>query len=390
MTVSSYERKSCRLCGGAMGEPVLDLGEVPLSNALSVDRSPDPTWPLQLVQCEDCRHVQTSVVVNAEAVFPTEYPYRSGTNPIMRKHLHDYALQIAANINGSLVLEIGSNDGTLLAELQEQGLYCLGVDPAVNAAREATERGQSTIPMAFTFELAGHLKKVDCVVANHCLAHIDDLQDVVEGVRKVLTKDGAFVLEVGRLEAMSFDCCYLEHLSYHATQPLCNFLNRRGFYVDNVEEVAAQGGSLRIWARPRSVSDFGNICWSFLPAAHVGRLKTQVDELRRDLEPLLTGRFAIYGAPAKLTTLLAAVPMLRKAECVFDDNPEKVGKFTPATHIPIVSAEIVGEAELGYEPVNTIVLASHNFWQDLIPKIQARGFKGRIIRPLPVLQVFDA
>jgi SAM-dependent methyltransferase len=378
---ASYERKTCRLCGGAMGEPVLDLGQVALSNALSVDRSPDPTWPLQLVQCEDCQHVQTSVVVEADAVFPADYPYRSGTNPMMRKHLHDYALQIAANINGKSVLEIGSNDGTLLNELQQQGLRVLGVDPAVNIARQAHNWGMDTIPLPFSANLAGHLKKVDCVVANHCLAHIDDLQDVVEGVRNVLKKDGVFVLEVGHILRMSFDCCYLEHLSYHATHPLYTFLNRRGFYVDSVYEVPAQGGSMRIWAKPRGMGDF-NMAESFQNVDHVERLRTQIDRLRRDLEPHLSGRFAIYGAPAKLTTLLAAIPMLRKAECVFDDNPEKQGKWTPATHIPIIAPDL-------HWSLGDIVLASWNFADEIIPRLRVQGFKGKIIRPLPTMEIFD-
>ena len=210
MTSSLYRRRdTCRLCSSTHLTKVLSLTPTPPANAFVADTALDkkqPTFPLDLFFCEDCTHVQLLDVVDPELLF-ANYVYVSGTSPVFVKHFQDYASNIAEhfvdNPSNGLAVDIGSNDGTLLAQFKSLGLDVLGIDPAREIARQATVNGIETWPEFFSVDLAAKILaergQAKVVTANNVFAHADDLAGITKGVRSLLAPDGVFVFEVSYL-----------------------------------------------------------------------------------------------------------------------------------------------------------------------------------------------
>ena len=151
------------------------------------------------------------------------------------------------------MVDIGSNDGTLLRAFAKRGLRVLGVDPAREVARKATEAGLETVPTFFSAALAADLKRergqASIVTANNVFANVDDLDDLVDGIRQLLTPDGVFVFETGYFPDLVrqriIDNIYQEHLSYYSVKPLLRFFPRHGMELVAVEHEPTKGGSIR-------------------------------------------------------------------------------------------------------------------------------------------------
>jgi len=384
MASSFHIRATCRLCSAQLPEErILDLGETALANELKSTRAESlaqDKFPLYLVQCKACGHVQLPVVVDPERLFPADYPYESGTTETFRDHLWHQAQWLDDLLpRNARVLEIGSNDGTLLGYLKKLGHLVVGVDPAEGVAVKAREAGVPTEIEHFSFGVACRLAATygpfDLVVANNVFAHVDELSSFTEGVAHVLKPGGSFVFEVGYFprvcERGLLGTVYHEHLSYHSLSSLDPFLKARGFDFMQIHEIDSQGGSIRCLARKRGPELTGEEALRHA-AVMAGRSFPEpfdplaLDDHRRDLvaktcavlDLLLAGkRVCGYGAPAKLTSLLAATGLgADELECVFDDNPRKVGKFTPGSGIPIVAS-----AEIAERKPDVLVLFSGNF-----------------------------
>src|SRR3989338_4399294 len=251
-------RSDCRLCGSHKLQPLFSLGATPLANEFvsAGDRGkPQERFPLDVHQCVDCGHVQLLDVVDPELLF-RHYVYVSATSPVFVDHFRRYAeamLRYTAMPTGSRVVEIGSNDGTLLRFFKDAGMQVLGIDPARRIAEEATKSGIETLPeffdLALTRQLRSQGKGAALVTANNVFAHADDLHAIVEGVAHLLAPDGLFVFEVSYLldvfEKTLFDTIYHEHLSYHTVKPLVGFFQRRGMELVDAVRVDSHGGSLR-------------------------------------------------------------------------------------------------------------------------------------------------
>ena len=195
-------------------------------------------------------------------IYPKElfsnYVYVSGTSPVMVQHLKDYAeeaIRISGIKTGSLVFEFGSNDGTLLSHFKENGYKVLGMDPAKNIADFATSMGLPTITDFFGAESAKAVRAdhgpAQLICANHCCAHIDDFQGVVQGVKELLAPNGIWIFEVGYLldvfRNSLFDTIYHEHVDFHAVEPIRLFCENSGLKLLNASANSIQGGSLRCY-----------------------------------------------------------------------------------------------------------------------------------------------
>ena len=255
----------CRLCEGNNLDSVLDLTPTPLANEFVTSdliKIDQPTFPLGLSLCEDCSHVQLKHVVNRNAMF-TDYVYVSGTSKVFVEHFKNYAKQVLDTFKPekhSLVIDIGSNDGTLLKFFQDAEYKVLGVDPAKNIAKLANDSGIETLIDFFDSKLAEEIMidrgRAEVILANNVFAHIDNLSDVTLGIRDLLTEDGIFIFEVSYLkdvvEKNLFDTIYHEHLSYHSLKPLTKFFHRHGMKIIDAREVSSHGGSLRVTVQKAS------------------------------------------------------------------------------------------------------------------------------------------
>lgn len=360
-----HVRDTCRLCGNAFIEKVLELPDTPLANEFVPAAAvgvPQDKFPLFLSRCSDCSHVQLPVVVDPVRLF-RNYVYVSGTSKSFVEHFYDMATEVVAKHNipmGSLVVEIGSNDGTALRAFKQAGMSVLGVDPALEIAKRATDSGIPTLPKFFTRDLGTEIRDehgpARIVVANNVFAHADDLAGIVDGVVKLLhPEDGLFIFEVQYLAAMMehnyFDMIYHEHLSYHALAPLIPFLAARGLNILECQEIPTHGGSIRVTAGFRKLTPVERSNLDLKVELEETRLnqnsfdgmQSKIDLASQDLQRLLgntLNKVWGFGAPAKLTTLFYGLKLEQKYfKAIIDDNPLKQGLCTPGEHIPVVSIE---------------------------------------------------
>lgn len=345
-------RSSCRLCDAAL-RVVLDLGDVPLANAyetLPRDVIASRHYPLYISECVECGHVQLPVVVDPKLLF-SEYSYTSSTAASFRQHVSQLADGIARP--GGFLVDIGSNDGLLLSQVQERGMRALGIDPAQNLAAEATARGQLTLPAFLTPSLAHAVRRVIAqpatVTALNVFAHADNLDAICEAVRILIEPGGTFVFEVAYLldvlEKNEIGTLYHEHTSHHHVGPLVALFRKHGMVLTRVERVASQGGSIRGYVRVGGMPDGTIPALIELEDAIPDMLLMWPERVRREKEALnaivhqYRSEIAIYGAPARLTTWAYTMDLSRlNVTAVFDDEPRKIGKYSPGLRWPIVSS----------------------------------------------------
>lgn len=260
----------------------------------------------------------------------SDYRYKSGISAGFTKHLHKLAEELDPH---GFVVEIGSNDGTLLRRFQALGNAVLGIDPA------ATHEDMPRIMDFFDERLARLIKPANppanLIVAVNVLAHIDDLRSVIRGVKIMLKKGGTFVFEVQYLGDLvrgnQWDMIYHEHLDYHHIAPLYAFLASEGLYIKDVKHVNTQGGSIRVYAGHEK-TDYQVPDESIDVAGFIKKLR----KLKNPLNGI-KGKIAGYGAPAKATTFMYQTGA--RVDFIVDDTPDKQGMFTPGLNIPIVSPD---------------------------------------------------
>lgn len=405
-------RTVCRLCESRDLELMLKLEPTPLADAyVSKDRVAEhqDRYPLDLYLCRACGHAQLLDVVDARVLF-REYRYETASSPGLVEHFRRYAEDVVRSVRpppGSLVVEIGSNDGTLLRFFQERGLRVLGVDAARGIAKRATERGIETLPEFFSREIGQRIRRergaASIVAANNVFAHADDLCDVAEGIREVLADDGVFVFEVSYLadliNNMVFDFIYHEHLCYHSVKALQPFLRRHGMVLVDSARVPLKGGSLRGIARPATQDpavsetvrqllgeeerlglDRRDAYVAF--ERRIGRVRAEVRDTLATLQA--QGKsVAGYGASATTTTLIYHFEIGEAMRFIVDDNPDRHNLFSPGYHIPVVSPDALYERR-----PDAVVILAWRFASDIVRKHQRfLDEGGQFIVPLPAVRI---
>jgi hypothetical protein len=394
-------RTTCRLCSGPLST-VLRLADTPPANELLDEPKPQDTFPLALAQCAACEHFQLQTVVDPSRMFG-EYHYVSGTSPVFRAHLERLADELALSLSvDDLLVEIGSNDGTLLRAFDGTGVRVLGVDPAKNLADEATASGVLTYPGFFNVKTAkaivrsaGHAKMI---VALNVLAHADGLSEIADAARELLANDGELVLEVAYLPDMlrdgTFDMIYAEHVAFWHLEPMRRFFGQHGLNLYDAEHVDSQGGSIRCffqkigrepvcapWTR-RLVEMFDAEKELVSPDAVRGFCQ-KIDDAKVALGTMLRDmkaqgkRIAAFGCPAKATTLLHHFDIGRETlDYIVEENPLKVGKVSPGKHVPIVGVE-----RMKSDAPDVCVVLAWNFSANIMARHD--WFQGDWVVPLP-------
>jgi SAM-dependent methyltransferase len=312
-------------------------------------------YPLDLMKCSVCEHVQLRHVVGD--LFTADYKY--STPDAFRPHLEALAQQLKKRYSrASRVLEIGSNNGLFLRVLQQAGFQVAGCDPVATDAW--------SIAQPFTSRLArSMLGKFDIAVALNVFAHIDDLQDVFQGLDSVLAEDGAIVFEVQYLPDLiqrgAFDMIYHEHVDYHTLGPLKGFLRRMGFVMTGWEKTDAHGGSIRVTARRRGAE-------ATLPRESLDwqQLEERVEAARRRLDQAVADHAPLvaFGATAKACTLVHQFGIARHIAYCVDDTPQKQGRYIAGTDIQVCPV-----ARLKDE---TVLLTAWNYEEQIRKRIPNR------------------
>lgn len=315
---------SCRLCGGE-GRVMLSLTPTPIANSFPAYVDLDAErFPLDVQECFDCGHVQLKDHVAVDWV-----DYRYSTPEAVRPHLAQAAAHLRDRYpDASTVLEIGSNNGLYVEELNKVHFDAYGVDPCATVGIRAP----------FSAALTENLEPVDLIVANNVLAHVDDLHDVFKGIDRLLKDDGALVFEVQYFPELmasgAFDMIYHEHRDYHTLEPLPRFLRKYGLLVNCVQDVGTHGGSKRLYCERPGI---GMPCFDY-PYKDWRAFKRRIREANDDvLEQLdnANGPIVAFGATAKACTLIHHFGIADRIDYAVDSTPAKHGRYIPGTAIKI-------------------------------------------------------
>jgi hypothetical protein len=402
-------RTTCRVCGAATLDPMLSLGSTPLANAFlgsPAEFATERRYPLDLYVCRHCALPQLADVVDPEVLF-RHYLYVSGTSDTIAAHHDAYADTIRglqALGPGDLVVEVASNDGSLLRRFSGHGVRTLGIEPAENLAAAARASGIATLPRFFNAAAARVVREehgaAKAIVANNVLAHVDEPVDFLAGCRDLVDASGLIAIEVpyvrDLLDRLEYDTIYHEHLCYFSMTALVRACDAIGLSVVRVDRVAVHGGSIRLYLRHgagRHASEASDLAEAERLAglttldpwtAFADRVRAHRTTLVDLLERLAADgrRLAGYGAPAKGNTLLNYCGVdTRLIPYTVDKNPMKVGLYTPGAHLPVRPVSTLVDPATAPDYV---LLLAWNFADEIMR--QQAGFRrqgGAFIVPIP-------
>ena len=402
----------CIVCKKPTVSEFLDLGVTSLANKFIAKEDlnqTEPAFPLAVGFCKSCHHVQLTDLVPPVDMFE-DYLYISSLSETLVNHLHGLAETVSSRLKlgrDNLVVDVGCNDGTLLAGFKKEGVRPFGIDPAANLAALANEKGIDTHVGFFGKATAEKLLNAhgpaSAITATNVFPHIPDLADFVSGLNLLLAEDGAFILEAHYLQDLmgqgAWDTVYHEHCSYWALGPMINLFAQFGLEVFDVERLPIHHGQLRVWVqhsgqrpvsgavkalleseREAGLHDIQTFA-TFADKARAARDKLihTLDDLRKDGKTVVG-----YGAPAKGNTLLTFLGLgPDNISYIADKSPLKQGRYTPGTHIPVVPAERILEEQPDY-----ILLLAWNFADEILAQqseYRARG--GKFIIPVPKVKI---
>lgn len=407
------EKFYCRSCNSSKILPILDLGKVPLANALlskeDLSNADASRYPLELVFCQDCSLVQITETVPPEQLF-SHYLYFSSFSETMLSHAKSLVERLIGEFNlsqDSFVIEVASNDGYLLKNYQENDIPILGIEPAENIAKVAEENGIPTLVEFFNADVAKKLKsegkQADIIHAHNVLAHVADLRGFVEGLSILLKDTGRAVIEAPYAETMfdklEFDTIYHEHLCYYSLTALQNLFAQYGLIVADVKLVPLHGGSLQLYVAKEAFAQPSRAVQMMIAdevAWGVENYETYQDFQQRveHLKDVLTGvlsdlkqagkRIAVYGASAKGSTLMNYFGLTAETlEYVVDRSSVKQGYFTPGNQLPIYAPEKLVEDMPDY-----VLLLTWNFEAEILQQqAEYRQRGGRFIVPVPDVRI---
>ncbi|MGE0057535.1 MAG: class I SAM-dependent methyltransferase [Dehalococcoidia bacterium] len=400
-------RSTCRSCGGSDLELVLALGEMPLPDALLLPsqlEEPERRYPLDVAFCRDCALVQLMQTVSLMEMYDGRYGHLSSASAARLAHLRTSAEQLIEQrgLDGnSYVIEIGSNDGSMLRCFQARGVPTLGIEPAPGPASEARRAGIATLPTFFTKDLAGQLaaegRKADVIIANQVLSRVPDLHGFLAGVRVLLGETGVLVIEVpyvrDLIESGAFDTVNHEQLSYFSLTSLVHLFDGAGLSLNHVERLPECGGSLRLFlARARHVQPSvarlleeeaaAGVADASYYAGFAWRAELVRSRLIALLESLKASRKRIvgYGAEGMGSTMLNYCGVDENyLDYVVDLNIQKQGRFMPGVHLPVLNPDRLVSNHPDY-----VLLLAWTARDEVLSQQEAyRRQGGRFIVPLP-------
>jgi hypothetical protein len=395
-------------------EVFLDLGDMALANNFlrREDLSrPEPKAPLRVGFCHCCTHVQLTNRASPAEMFET-YLYISSTSETLKAHFGELARTLVGRLGlaqHDLVVDIGSNDGTLLSNFKQHGVRTLGVDPAANLARLAADVGVDTLTAFFGSRIAEAIARkygrAALITATNTFPHIPALADFLDGINILLTPDGTLVIEAhylpDLLDQAAFDTVYHEHVSYWSLGPMLSLFKEHGLQVVDAERLPIHHGQIRVFVRRTGTAVVSPRVTALLAAEDAAGLRNfgtfkqfarRVVEIERNLRDTFVGfgrdgkRVAGYGAPAKGNTLLGFLRFgTNELAYIADRSPLKQGLFAPGVHIPIVSTDRI----LSDQPDYLLILA-WNFAEEIMSQqAEYRRRGGRFVLPLPTVSIVE-
>ena len=405
----------CRHCGNKLTKIFADLGKPPLSNSYltSTDlKEVEKCYPLRVMVCEECWLVQTEKFVEVKQIFTEDYAYFSSVSTSWLDHTCRYVDQITIMLaldKGSMVVEIGANDGYLLQYLLKKGIPCYGIEPTHSTAEAARKKNLDIIEDFFDAakakELADQKRQADLIIANNVLAHVPDINNFVKGFSILLNPNGVATFEFPHLlnlvQFNQFDTIYHEHYSYLSFTAALNIFTSNDLAVFKVEELSTHGGSLRLYAQR---ADSGKRAQEnsverlvekeadagMTTAAFYSGFQNRANAIKEDFNSFLQNakkegeKVVGYGAAAKGNTLMNFAGVDSDLiSYVIDRNPAKRNKFLPGSKIPVVS-----EDRLKSDRPKYVVIFPWNLKEEIVEQLSyIREWNGKFLTSVPKLKV---
>lgn len=406
-TGSSVVVEQCQVCGKTDLDAILFLGYLPPVNKMNpVGEKPQeqPSYPAQLLYCTGCHLVQLGLIVDPKVLFPSEYPYTSSTTKILRENFAELSRECATVTDlkkDDLVVDIGSNDGNLLINFKDNHRV-LGITPE-EIGKIAIERGIPTIISYFNGAVVDQVLndygKPKLVTATNVFAHIENVNNVVGMILKMLAPQGIFVSEshylLPLIQTLQYDTIYHEHLRYYSLHSLKYLLESHGLEIIHAKRIPTHGGSIRVYSARKGVCMVRESVALLLEEEapfvlskeNLLQFKNKVVLSKMQLHALLLAikmkGDRVYGisAPSRASTLINYAGLDDGIiDCVLEvKGSHKIGKYVPGTLIPILE-----ETCLFVDQPEYALLLSWHIADELVRNLRKKGYKGRFIVPLPV------
>ncbi len=395
MSAEPTATMKCRLCGEPAAIEFLNLGQQPLANKYPTEAefASEDFFPLQVFFCPTCKNVQLGTMVSRERMFE-DYYYLSSVNRELVRHFEDLAQKLTS---AHFVVDIGSNDGILLKPLKALGVKALGVEPSINVSKIANDQGFETLTAFFDISTANHIEefhgRADVIVASSVFTHLENPSLFIEAVKRLLTDDGTFILEVeyigNILATTQFERFYLDRIFYYSLTSLAKLFIAHGLLVADVREIAPHGGSLQVFVRRAGQRSSSDAVRQLLAREKRELTLDTLNEFRRNVDLQISAfrnrlqgyhqsgtRVAGYGAPARVATI-CNYGQIGPSEIPFtvDDSPLKQNKFTPGTHIPIVP-----KSYLDAHKPDVLIVFAYEYFEDIKSKTNDEY---QYLKPIP-------
>lgn len=394
----------CRACDGSNLPCVFDLGVQPLANNhVAIGEKRQGFYPLSILMCDSCGLAQLSAVVDPHILYDS-YTYVSSISDTMMRHYQRLFQDIESEGVEKRLLEIGSNDGGLLAFAKKRGWEVFGVDPAKNLAEIANKRECPTLPAFFGMgcvnDIVNKSQPPDVILARHCFAHMDDWRGFFTATAAICHQEAIVCIEFpyakDMLERAELDQCYHEHLSFISLKPIAAMLKNTPFHIHRVIRYGIHGGALLLMLRhndslvkPHLSADeylgeesITKNQWHGFKMASQSKMEalSQAVMLRYDQGKIVS----FFGASAKATVLINACGFTSKhIRFVTDNSPFKPGKLIPGTDIPIIE-----ESQMLSEHPDFCVLSAWNYRDECLTKLSKwRERGGKVIIPGRELEI---
>jgi len=407
--------KQCRICKSKDLIDVIDLGKQPIPNGfLSGEelKLKERKYPLAVVFCSNCSLMQLKYLVNPKTMFKNYLyiPSASKTRIEYFKHMAQEVLDVGKIKKNSLVIDVGSNDGSLLLCFKNLGVKTLGIDPAENLVKVATLNGIETVLGYFDSKLATKISrkygKAKAITATNVIAHIPNLQEVIKGGEILLDDKGIFVMHfpysLDLIKDNLFDTIYHEHLSYFSVKSLLHLAKNSSLEIFDIHKSDLDGGSLRVFWKKKSNRELKikeKIIEEFLKEEKEFGLHeikaykeftSRVEKLKRNTVAQLLklkknkNQIVGYGAAAKANVLLNYFGIDNKIiDYIVDSTSYKQGLFAPGSHIPIYAEDKIYETNPDY-----VLIFAWNFSKEIMDKnINYKKNKGKFILVEPKFKV---